>query len=354
MTTGGGGDTEPPSTPTGLIASNITTSSFDIAWNASTDNVGVTGYNVYLDGNLDGSTTATSYAFTGLTAATTYAVAVEAEDAAGNTSGQASINVTTDTGGGGCTNQTVDFNDLESGWGIWNDGGSDCRRSSRDAAYANSGSYCIRLRDNTSTSVATTDNINLSSFEDITVSFSYIARSMDNSNEDFWLQISTNGGSSYTTVEEWNQGDEFVNNVRENDAVTIPGPFTSNTRLRFRCDASGNSDWVYIDDIDISGCSTGTSSALVASAPPTDERLSLETSEIDLQDVTAYPNPVRSILKLANLPENSHVRVIDMTGRVVLNQTNISEIDMTGEKPGIYLVQITNEGETHVIRIKKE
>lgn len=354
LTTGGGGDTEPPSTPTGLIASNITTSSFDIAWNASTDNVGVTGYNVYLDGNLDGSTTATSYAFTGLTAATTYAVAVEAEDAAGNTSGQASINVTTDTGGGGCTNQTVDFNDLESGWGIWNDGGSDCRRSSRDAAYANSGSYCIRLRDNTSTSVATTDNINLSSFEDITVSFSYIARSMDNSNEDFWLQISTNGGSSYTTVEEWNQGDEFVNNVRENDAVTIPGPFTSNTRLRFRCDASGNSDWVYIDDIDISGCSTGTSSALVASAPPTDERLSLETSEIDLQDVTAYPNPVRSILKLANLPENSHVRVIDMTGRVVLNQTNISEIDMTGEKPGIYLVQITNEGETHVIRIKKE
>ena len=54
---------------------------------------------------------------------------------------------------------------------------------------------------------------------------------MDNANEDFWLQISSGGG--YTTVEEWNLNDEFVNNSREFDAVTIQGPFSANTRLRF-------------------------------------------------------------------------------------------------------------------------
>ncbi|MCB9295391.1 MAG: hypothetical protein H6559_20045 [Lewinellaceae bacterium] len=66
--------------------------------------------------------------------------------------------------------------------------------------------------------------------------------------------VSTNGGSSYTTVEEWNLGDEFQNEVRYFESVVITGTFSSNTRLRFRCDASSNTDYVYIDDIEILGC----------------------------------------------------------------------------------------------------
>ncbi len=159
-------------------------------------------------------------------------------------------------GGGGSSCTTIDSNDFEAGWGIWNDGGSDARRSNADAAYASSGSYCIRLRDNTSTSVMTTDNMDLSSYSDIDVSFGYYARSMDSNNEDFWLQISTNGGGSYTTVEEWNLNDEFVNDQFYTDVVNITGPFTANTRLRFRCDASSNNDYVYIDDVLIENCTS--------------------------------------------------------------------------------------------------
>src|SRR6266540_1136914 len=43
---GGGPDTSPPSVPTGLRVTGVTTSSISLAWNASTDNVGVTGYQV--------------------------------------------------------------------------------------------------------------------------------------------------------------------------------------------------------------------------------------------------------------------------------------------------------------------
>ncbi len=157
--------------------------------------------------------------------------------------------------GGGCTYVTIDTEDFESGWGIWNDGGSDCRRSANDAQYAYSGTFCIRLRDNDpNSSFMTTDVFDWSNYDELKVDFTYITNSMDNSNEDFWLQISTDGGASYTLVEEWNLNDEFQNNVREFDSVVIPGPFTANTTLRFRCDASGNSDWVYIDDVDILGC----------------------------------------------------------------------------------------------------
>ncbi|MEO1259805.1 MAG: G8 domain-containing protein [Bacteroidota bacterium] len=155
----------------------------------------------------------------------------------------------------GCTWATIDANDFESGWGIWNDGGSDCRRSIHDDEFAASGEYCVRLRDNTNTSVMTTDDLDLSNFEEIKVEFAYVCISMDNSNEDFWLQISTDGGDSFVTVEEWNEGDEFENEEGYLDVVTIAGmTFTENTQLRFRCDASGNADKVYIDDVTISGC----------------------------------------------------------------------------------------------------
>ena len=160
-------------------------------------------------------------------------------------------------GCGGCTYAVINSNDFESGWGIWNDGGSDCALVS-NSAYANSGTYFIQLRDNSgAASSATTDNLNLSAYSELNISFSYYARSMDSSNEDFWLQISTNGGSSFATIEEWNRGDEFENNQRYNESVVYAGTFTSNTQLRFRCDASGNSDWVYIDDVTISGCQGG-------------------------------------------------------------------------------------------------
>ena len=158
----------------------------------------------------------------------------------------------TDGSSSGC-NTVIDSEDFESGWGIWNDGGSD---SNLSTANTNSGTYSINLQDNSSSSVMTTDNLDLTVYQEIEVSFTYYAVSMDNANEDFWLQLSTDGGSNFTTVEEWNEGDEFVNNVRYFETVSISGPFTTNTQLRFRCDASGNADDVYIDDVEIVGCTT--------------------------------------------------------------------------------------------------
>ncbi len=92
-----GGDTQAPTVPTGLSASSVTTTSFTLNWTASTDNVGVTGYDVYRNGTLYGSTTtATSLAITGLTCNTAYAMTVKAKDAAGNVSASSStLNVTT-------------------------------------------------------------------------------------------------------------------------------------------------------------------------------------------------------------------------------------------------------------------
>lgn len=272
------------------------------------------------------------------------------------------VNIVEGGTGGGCTYSVIDSENFESGWGIWNDGGSDSRRSINDSNYANSGNYCVRLRDNTSTSTMTTDVLNLSAYEELTVDFSYYARSMDNVNEDFWLQISNNGGASFVTVEEWNRGDEFNNNERKFDAVLINGPFSANTVLRFRCDASGNSDWVYIDDVVISGCAN--TANLLTNAPVIDKTRSKidksanERDDLDLDaedylldtpnELKIFPNPVSDQLTIAyQFAEMNDTKLIitDFTGRIVQQietpaGAHQERVDVSNFAPGYYLVRV--------------
>lgn len=91
----GPGDTSPPSTPGGLTASGATQSSLNLSWNASTDNVGVTGYDVYLNGGHVATASSTSATVSGLSCSVSYTLGVDAYDAAGNHSGQTSTNAST-------------------------------------------------------------------------------------------------------------------------------------------------------------------------------------------------------------------------------------------------------------------
>eukprot|EP01096_Ripella_sp_DP13-Kostka_P018261 TRINITY_DN9824_c0_g1_i1.p1 TRINITY_DN9824_c0_g1~~TRINITY_DN9824_c0_g1_i1.p1 ORF type:complete len:923 (+),score=-62.36 TRINITY_DN9824_c0_g1_i1:2854-5622(+) len=89
-------DTTAPTAPTNLAASGTTGSTTNLTWTASTDNVGVTGYDIYQGTTLKGSSTTTSYTVTGLTALTAYSFSVKAKDGAGNVSTASNVvNVTT-------------------------------------------------------------------------------------------------------------------------------------------------------------------------------------------------------------------------------------------------------------------
>jgi uncharacterized protein YjdB len=77
-------DTQAPTAPTGLNSPSQTQTSISLAWTASTDNIEVTGYDIYKDGVYIASTAATSYTIGDLSAATSYNFTVKAKDAAGN------------------------------------------------------------------------------------------------------------------------------------------------------------------------------------------------------------------------------------------------------------------------------
>ncbi len=85
-------DNVAPTSPTGLASSNVTATSATVSWTASTDNVGVTGYEVYAGATLVGTTTgATTLNVNGLASGTVNSITIVAVDAAGNKSNASSV-----------------------------------------------------------------------------------------------------------------------------------------------------------------------------------------------------------------------------------------------------------------------
>jgi acetylxylan esterase len=117
-------DTQPPTTPINVRSSNVTSSGVVLNWNASTDNVGVTGYRIFQQQGTAaavqiGTSTGTSFTVTGLTGSTTYSFTVRAVDAASNASTSSSALALTTlpgTGGGGGGTVTSTLT-IDNDWG---------------------------------------------------------------------------------------------------------------------------------------------------------------------------------------------------------------------------------------------
>ena len=73
------------------------------------------------------------------------------------------------------------------------------------------------------------------------------------SGEDFWVQYYD--GSSWHTVASYVRGTDFVNGQFYHETVYVnEGPYTfpADMKVRFMCDASGNGDDIYIDEVKVS------------------------------------------------------------------------------------------------------
>lgn len=96
VTVGIKADTESPTIPGNLTSVNVNENSVTLNWSSSTDNIAVTGYNVYRDGVKLSAVTDTTYTDSSLSSGSTYVYAVTAVDSAGNESLQSvSLSITT-------------------------------------------------------------------------------------------------------------------------------------------------------------------------------------------------------------------------------------------------------------------
>ena len=348
---GGGGssqpDTEAPSTPLNLAGSNVTENSVELTWSLASDNVGVVSYNVYQNGVLLTSTTTTNLSVTSLTAATNYLFKVSAVDAAGNESALSpNLGITTAAISGPVVLHEGYF---ESGWDGWIDGGSDCARYT--GSYASEGNYAIRIRDNSGTaSSMTSPSFDLTAQSEVEIQFSFYVRSME-SNEDFWLQYFN--GSNWTTVATYVRGGNISNNQFYTKTVTLNSAdynFATNSQFRFRCDASGNNDQIFIDAVIISGsggsqrveAETGVTQAPeMATEKPIIEKL------LEQNTIHVYPNPSQDWINI-----RSEENVLQLVLVYNINGTLLQEIPINQKEfqlnlqtldSGIYILHLLDK-----------
>lgn len=354
FTTIGGGDTEAPTTPTNLSASAITSSGAALNWTASTDNVGVTQYNVFIDGSLVGTTATTSFDVTGLSASTAYTASVNAEDAAGNTSGNASTNFTTSGGSGGGPGQIAGYF-FETGFDGWIDGGSDCART--QSANSFEGLFSIRLRDDSNSSNMVSPVLDLSGNTEVTFEFNYFPSSMENG-EDFFIEFFN--GSSYQVIGQYVSGTDFSNGSFFNDVITLSSSsfnFNASNRFRIRLDASANNDRVFFDAITVSGDNVSSSAA-----PDTLEeniQVSKDFNTLMESSIRLYPNPTSNTLniRIDNDAKVEKILVFSTRGKMVQSlEVNASDasIDVSKLEPGMYFVRFESNGLAFTKRFVKQ
>ncbi len=79
-------DVTPPTAPKNLTVTSTTRSTVALSWSASTDDIGVVEYDVFVNGQKAYKTTATTFNVPDLNHAQSYNFAIKAKDFAGNSS----------------------------------------------------------------------------------------------------------------------------------------------------------------------------------------------------------------------------------------------------------------------------
>lgn len=242
-----------------------------------------------------------------------------------------------------CSTSNVVLNEgfFETGLDGWVDGGSDCARV--NSANSFEGQFSIRIRDNSGVaSSMTLNNIDVTSFSSVEVDFYFYVFSMENG-EDFWLRFFD--GSQWTTVQTWTRGVDIENNTFYNATVSITPAqynFAVNSGFRFQCDASGNQDQIFIDQVTITGIGSGSRGG--------EDKLDIvgygDATDIAEFDINIYPNPVKGNILNVELPEMEafSYRIVTLLGRTIASGTSEGKIDVSQLKSGIYFIEV-NDGD---------
>ncbi|MFM7838932.1 MAG: fibronectin type III domain-containing protein, partial [Chitinophagaceae bacterium] len=261
-------DVQAPSAPV-LSSPGKTQNSISLSWTASTDNVGITGYDVYLNGvkNNTAAVTALSYALTNLNAGVAYSIYVRALDAAGNGSNSNTLSVTTLPATTETLVKEYYFATSLDSWQSSNT--SNCFWSNNSStAWEGSGSMLLQSKNTTTTS----PTLQLSPYTQVELKFYFLATGLE-AGKRFTVNYANSTNGSFTTIATFTaaasaSGTIFVNNVFYIATITMnASSFSSTGRFRIQVAGSDNTDKVYVDAVSVRGrtntAATGTTVSLM-------------------------------------------------------------------------------------------
>ncbi|MCK9399648.1 MAG: PKD domain-containing protein [Bacteroidales bacterium] len=354
--------TSPVAPLNGAAGVSITT---NLQWSSVTN---ATGYTLYFGTNnpptniINGTNvgSVTSYDPAGdLNYSTVYYWKVVPYNANGSATGCSVWSFTTEASPFGSVE--LSFSDFEAGWGIWTDGGADCARYT-GGTYASGGIASIDIQDNTAvpSSFYLTNGVDVSTpgYVQIDVEFEFIAISMDNSTENFWVQYYN--GTTWYNVANYARTTNFNNGIFYGANVSIletSYTFPANMKIRFMCDASDNNDDVYIDNVRITASmQVNPNNYLIPLTGPLGE--SAETASNEDNQIKVYPNPAHDELNISI--ENNKLAelfIYDMKGQVVHHEIINDEqqvIGLENFRTGVYMVFIITQEDTFKTKFIKK
>ncbi|OIP51578.1 MAG: peptidase S8 [Flavobacteriaceae bacterium CG2_30_34_30] len=326
-------DTQAPTAPTNLVASNITTTTVDLSWTASTDNVGVVGYDVYQGASLLGTVTGTAASVTGLTASTSYTFSVKAKDAAGNISPASNtVNVTTlastITYCNSQGNSTVDE------WIQRVQLGSINNNSGNNGGYANYTNLSTTLVKGTSNTISITPAWSGTKYRE-----AYRV----------WIDYNQDG--------DFNDSGEQVYSRSRTNATSVSGSFTvpaaalnGATRMRVSMKYNANPTsceaFAYgeVEDYTV---------VISATAGQNYNTTSIEQGDFAFE---IYPNPVKGTVLNVELlgVEATHFAVFNMLGQQVSKGAFTNSIQVGELQSGVYFIEISNGEQKFTKRFIKQ
>lgn len=318
---GCGTDIQAPSTPTNLTVGTITATTITLSWSASTDNVAVTNYDIYVDGvKYASSGGATSITINGLNPSTTYAIYVVAKDCPGNNSiASTTVNPTTSASTGGSCTGTSTTENFESivvvantytATQTWTNPTNNISWTATDARTDQTiNGKAITIRNGTLTSGTITNGIG-----DLTVT----------------TQLKFTGSAG-----------TFNLKVNGNSVGTIPYSATATTTTISGINISGNIV------ISIDNNSTATNRVAFDDLSWTCYDNTLATTLINENNFKIYPNPSNGNFKIefSDLNEEYNIEVITILGQKVFEKNNFNsrEININNLSKGVYLVKISKD-----------
>lgn len=318
-------DTQAPTVPTNVTASNIAQTTATISWSASTDNVAVTGYEVFSGSTSIGTVTGTSANITGLTASTSYTYTVKAKDAAGNSSASSST-VTFTTLSNQVTYCASKGNRVTYEWIDNVELGGMTNATGANGGYGDFTSKVATLAQGSSNQMIVSAGFRSSSYT-----------------EHWAVWIDFNRDGTFSDSEKVVSGSSSsANNLSA--TVNVPSnALLGQTRMRVSmkynsaqtaCETFADGE---VEDYTVN--ITASTSSLSTFAETNAQALGNEKS----LNLTAYPNPATNYIqvKLNSKAENLTYRIVNTLGQVVkhgyLNRSNISISDI---KSGIYVLEV--------------
>ena len=337
-------DTTAPSTPLNLLASNSTTSSLQLNWSASTDNIGVIGYDVYMNGNLKSTVTSTSTTITGLSSGTTYSFYVKAKDAAGNYSSNSSmINATTTA-----TSLVTDLYFSEYLEGSSNNKALEITNNT--GSSINLSSYVVKKQTNGAGSWST--GISLTGTLTNGAKFVLVNSSIAST-----CYSKTTANISTTATELTFNGNDAVGLFKNGTLIDIIGTFNGGT-----ADFAANETLRRNTNVAVPKTTFNKSSDWTSYASDTcggignkQESSTKDTKSIINEfDFKLYPNPSNGIfsIQMENV-KNYSIEIYSTLGKVVysINDNSESTLNINHLQTGIYLIKITTDSNTKTKRI---